>query len=157
MKSWKQWHISANIERIKSLASYTQNTDTSLSEMGRQWTGRQTGHGAGAGGSSSSGWGLGRAAVSTWWSRHADPRAGSRGAESGRGEERKGEEEKDRRRRRRAGEEGDGHSSGLGAWPRGLRLPPERSAALPHAEPPRGSPRERRDGGCRLHLCCPPG
>lgn len=87
-----------------------------------------------------SGWGLGRAAVSTWWSRHADPRAGSRGAESGRGEERKGEEEKDRRRRRRAGEEGDGHSSGLGAWPRGLRLPPERSAALPHAEPPRGSP-----------------
>lgn len=43
MKSWKQWHISANIERIKSLASYTQNTDTRCRVGaagrggGRQW------------------------------------------------------------------------------------------------------------------------
>lgn len=128
MKSWKQWHISANIERIKSLASYTQNTDTSLSEMGRQRTGRQTGHGAGAGGSSSRGGGSGGRLSPPGGPRHADPRAGSRGAESGRGEE-------DRRRRRRAGEEGDRHCSGLGARPQGLRLLLERSTALPHAEP----------------------
>lgn len=31
MKSWKQWHISANIERIKILASYTQAPHKSVS------------------------------------------------------------------------------------------------------------------------------
>lgn len=57
MKSWKQWHISANIERIKSLASYTQNTDTSLSVMGASGQADRQATEQGAGGSSSRGLG----------------------------------------------------------------------------------------------------
>lgn len=101
MKSWKQWHISANIERIKSLASYTQNTDTSLSEMGRQRTGRQTGHGAGAGGSSSRGGGSG--------GRLSPPGGpGTQTPVPGAGARRAGEERRGKERRRRTGGGGGG-------------------------------------------------
>lgn len=114
MKSWKQWHISANIERIKSLASYTQNTDMSLSVMGAsrqhgqatEWAPAAAAVGAGAGGqewvsASRRGWAQSLSPPGALG--HADPPGGCDPVGSGRGageepeQERGGGEEKKKR------------------------------------------------------------
>lgn len=115
MKSWKQWHISANIERIKSLASYTQNTDTSLSVMGAsgqhgqatEWAPAAAAVGAGEGGQEGAGAsrrGSAQSLSPPGALGHTDPQGGEcdpvgsgRGAGEGPEQERGGGEEKKQR------------------------------------------------------------